>query len=437
MKKYAIILSLIIFLACLAYSFYFQIKPCCDERAYDNIALNFLKGKGFTEKLDVPIEKDRAICYVGQGYILFLAGLYKLFGHYYGVVWTFQALFHSLTCLLIFFICLNLFKQDISGKIGLLAMAIYGFWPDLVESTAMLLTEPLFLFFAVLGVYFAIKFFKNPNFKQAFFASLAIGLGASIRPTLIVFVFVFAILLFVKRVKKWPIYLIIFIVIPTIILCAFMYRNYLQHGRFVFATAGGYDLWVGNNIDANGEFEPTKEIRAYFEEYGFRDLDKKGISEVKKFVLEHPFHFLKLQLIKASKYFSLIRPTGWWRHLNKIEKSLTLLFSGLFGAIGFVFGISGIWLSFKEKNILYRLLAYLAIVGPIPIILIVVETRYRYQIYPFLAIFAAYFIILLFQKNQSKLYKIPLTIFIILLLNSIFDLINSFGAFLEHLHRII
>lgn len=449
MKKYAIILSLIILLVCLGYSLYFQIKPTVDAAGYDKIALNFLNGKGFLERLDVPIEKDRAIVRVGQSYVLFLALIYKVSGHHYPVVWVIQALLHALTCLLLFFVCLNIFtlhhsdegagfKKDISGKIGLLAMGLYGFWPDLIESTAMLLTETFFLFLAVLIVYLVIKFFQNPTIKKAIFLNIIISLAILNRPTILLFSFIFiGIILFKKGFQKRFVHLIPFIMLPIIIVGSWMYYNYSTHGRFILCTTGGYDLWVGNNINANGEMEPSDEIRAYWNEYGFVNIDKKGISEVKKFAIEHPFHFIKLQLIKTSKYFSLIRPTGWWHHLGKIGKSLTLLFSGLFGAIGFIFGISGIWHSLKKKDFFHRLLFYLAICGPIAVIPIVVGTRYRYQLYPFLAIFAAYFLVMLFLKKQKALYKIPLVIFVIFLLNSIYDLIADFDVFLEHLHRII
>jgi hypothetical protein len=436
--KYPIILSLIVFLACIAYSFYFKIPPRGDEQTYDNVAVNFLNGKGFIERLDIPIYKDRGIFYstLGQGYVIFLAFLYKLFGHYYAVVWIVQALLHALTALFLFFICLLIFK-DSADKIGLLAMGIYGFWPDLIESTAMLLTEPVFLFFAVLTIYFLIKFFQKPKIATVFLLSSGIALGSSIRPTLNLILLVIAVLILVRKPQKWPIYLLILIVFPILISVLFMYRNYVQYNRFTLTTTAGYDLWVGNNINANGEFEIAPEIRNYFENYGFFDIGKKGISEVKKFATEYPVKFIKLQMIKTSKYFSLIRPSGWWPHLNKVEKSLTLLFSGLFGAIGFIFGISGMWKAFKGKDFFHRLLVYLAVCGPVAVIPIVVGTRYRYQIYPLLAIFAAYFLINLFQKRQKILYKIPLTIFAVLVLNSIYDLITNYNVFLEHVHRII
>lgn len=435
--KYPIIISLIVFAVCLVYSFCVKAEPWGDEVAYDNIAWNIVEGRGFVEDSKVPLEMDKGIARVGQGYAFFLAGIYKIFGHSDAAVQIIQALFHALSCLILFFICLKLFKKDISEKIGLLAMGLYGFWPDLIESTAMISTEPIFLILAILSVYLAIKFFKKPSIKIVLFLSFVIGLGASIRPTIVLFILVFIILLFVKKIEKRYIYLIFFILIPAIILCVFMYRNYLQHGRFVFTTAGGYDLWVGNNLQADGEMMPSKEIRAYFEEHGFRDIDNKGISEVKKFIIEHPVQFITLQSIKKSKYFSLIRPTGWWPYLSKLGKSLTLLFSGLFGAIGFIFGISGMWLAFRKKDFFHRMLIYLTVCGPIAVIPIVVGTRYRYQIYPFLAIFAAYFLMNLFLKKQKGLYKIFLAVFIIFAFNSIYDLVINFDVFLEHLNRII
>ena len=436
--KYPIILALIIFLVCIGYSFYFQIEPFVDAAAYDTIAMNIAQGRGYVEFPDRPLGMDRDIVRIGQSYTVFLALIYKIFGHHYSVVWVFQALLHSLTCLLLFFVCLNIFKKDISEKVGLLAMGLYGFWSDLVESTATLMTEIFFLFLAVLIIYLAIKFFQNPDIKRAIFISIITSIAVFTRPTVLLFVLVLAIVVFFKKnLEKKYVYIALFILIPLIAMSFWMYRNYLKYDRFVFSTTGGYDLWIGNNPQANGEMEPSKEIRDYFNKYGFVNIDKKGISEVKKFAIEHPFHFIKLQLIKTSKYFSLIRPSGWWPYLNKIETSLTLFFSGLFGAIGFIFGISGIWLSLKKKNFFYRLLVFLAICGPIAVIPIVVGTRYRYQIYPFLAIFAAYFLILFFVQKKKNLYKIPLVIFVIFLLNSIYDLVVSFDVFLEHLNRII
>ena len=122
--KYPIILALLVFLACIGYSFYFQIEPVVDAAAYDRIAMNIAEGRGYAEFPDRPLGMDRDIIHIGQAYTVFLAFIYKIFGQHYSVVWVFQALLHSLTCLLLFFVCLEVFKKDISQKIGLLAMGL-------------------------------------------------------------------------------------------------------------------------------------------------------------------------------------------------------------------------------------------------------------------------------------------------------------------------
>ena len=203
--KYLIILSLVIFLACLVYSFCIKDEPMGDERDYDEIALSIAEGRGF-------LVDATAISKVCQGYILLLAGFYKVFGHHYVIVQIVQALLHALSCLILFFICVKIFEKDISEKVGLVAMGLYGFWPDLIETTSMLEAETVFLFFAILSIYFAIEFFKKPDIKKALWLSLAIGLGASMRLTIVLFVLVIAILLFVsKQIKRRYIYLIFFI----------------------------------------------------------------------------------------------------------------------------------------------------------------------------------------------------------------------------------
>ncbi|MCX6731761.1 MAG: hypothetical protein NTX55_02110 [Candidatus Parcubacteria bacterium] len=73
----------------LIHSFYFRIQPIVDARAYDNIATNLASGKGYLEDASAPKEKDAAIARVGPGYELFLAGVYKIFGHHYKIIWFF------------------------------------------------------------------------------------------------------------------------------------------------------------------------------------------------------------------------------------------------------------------------------------------------------------------------------------------------------------
>ena len=48
----------------------------------------------------------------------------------------------------------------------------------------------------------------------------------------------------------------------------------------------------------------------------------------------------------------------------------------------------------KRNDISWYLLAVFALLQPLAVIPIIVETRYRYPFFPFLAVFAAYFLLL-------------------------------------------
>src|SRR5574341_463665 len=70
------------FCASLSYSFYFQIEPIVDARAYDNLAWDIAQGKGY--------EAVSSIARPGPAYEYFLALIYYIFGHHYEAVWIFQ-----------------------------------------------------------------------------------------------------------------------------------------------------------------------------------------------------------------------------------------------------------------------------------------------------------------------------------------------------------
>ena len=111
-NKILILILLFSFLVSLAYSFYFQIKPAVDARAYDVIAQNIVAGNGYREDPGGDIAQDNAITRVGPLYEFTLAGIYKIFGHQYGPVWIFQALLHALSAWLIYLTAMLIFAES-------------------------------------------------------------------------------------------------------------------------------------------------------------------------------------------------------------------------------------------------------------------------------------------------------------------------------------
>jgi len=248
-------------------------------------------------------------------------------------------------------------------------------------------------------------------------------------------------LIFWKKIKLTNrlAYCFLIIIIPILIIGPWTYRNYLTYNYFVLTTgAGSYNLWVGNHHGANGELDvATPEMVDYLVNKGVAASNEKGEKEFLNFVKTYPGEYIKLLLVKTSKYFSLVRPTGWWNHLqDTIFLPITLGWSALFSALLFIFGLSGWWLAWRqEKSYPIRLVQWLMVLLPLPIILTIVATRYRYPIYPLMAIFAGYFLVNFWLQKEKRKNNLIILLVVasILIINSALDFYFNFDMVKSHL----
>jgi len=108
--------------------------------------------------------------------------------------------------------------------------------------------------------------------------------------------------------------------------------------------------------------------------------------------------------------------------------------SALASVILFIFGLAGFLRLLKsDDNPVNYLLAF-TIITPLIIFITVVETRYRFQIYPLLMIFAGYFIVFLSKQKKWQFNKIFLLATAIILANGLIDLILSMEKFRERIN---
>ncbi|MGB9598754.1 MAG: ArnT family glycosyltransferase [Minisyncoccales bacterium] len=417
----------------LFHSFYFKIPPQVDARAYHNIAKNIISGNGYREDFSLPPEKDLAIMRVGPGYELFLAGIYKIFGPHYQIIWVFQAIFHALTAFLIFLISREIFQKPEGVLIGLFSALFVAFSPDLILASSMLLAENLAIFLLVLSIYFLFKYLNRPTYSNFTFSSLFLILAILTRSQFI-FITPLFLLIFKKEWKKIFIFILLFILIFS----PWFIRNYKTYGIFLpFNAAAGYNLWNGNHLGASGEMEIDYQPMIEFaKNHTPLELHQKGVAEFKQFLASHPFEFLKITLRRLSIFFSLSRPTGFWPGFSIVQQMITAFFSFIYSIFIFILGFSGMIWAFKKfagedkKKIL--LLALFAFSIPFSVMFLVVETRYRYPIYPFLAIFSGIALVALREiwNKNLKIFLLPLLIFF---LNAILDFGLNFTKFWDKL----
>lgn len=440
-NKASRILAMIVgggFLFSVAYSFYFRIPPMVDARAYDTIAWNVASGRGYREVLGIALVNDWVIARVGPGYELFLAGFYKIFGHHLQIIWVAQAVLHALSALLVFLISKKIFRATAAPTIGLIAAALVALSPDQITISAMLLTETLGIFLLLATILAGYGYLEKPNFWRVTIFVAIFFLAVMVRtPTIFLLAPIGALFIW----KKYWRHAIYFAVALVILFAPWTIRNYQLYGVFLPTNvSAGLNLLMGNYLGASGEQESDNVVIAILlkQNSNIIDTDKTARQMAIQTIIHAPGTFVLRTLHRASIYFSLARPTGFWFHLVGWPRLLTIITSTLWTAILFLGAAIGIgsWLknAATDRKRVLLLLGY-AFVLPLSIIAIVVETRYRMPIYPLLAIFAGYGFYLLAKKRVS--WQPTLILMGVLLLNTISDVGTNIQRIVEHLHGLI
>lgn len=436
-KKKAILLIVILsFLLSLGYSLVYKIEPVVDAQAYDRIAVNLVNGFGFREDSQKSFEFDTAIVRAGPAYEFFLAGVYTVFGHHYEIIWVLQALLHALTVYLIYLIGRSVFGEY-GETIGLIAAVFFAIHPDLIEISAMLMTETLYLFLITLTIWLFIKLYHEPNkILYSILLALVVGVAILSRPTVIFFIPVILVYYFFNKKYKS---IFIFLFCLGLTLLPWIIRNYLIYHQFILTTMiGEYNLWLGNTLISNGGqiASGPNPLMDYTAIHGFFSLKQKASEVFWTFFTTHPFVFIKLCLVRTVRYFSLIRPMGFWFYQIGLSKLIFIVSSGMAIAIIFITGFSGMVLSWREKNFLFYYLFFFAITSPLALLPTVVQSRYRFQIYPFLVLFGAYFLSSLFVK-YSCTKKVLLVVTLFLVFISLLDFYMFWSVVWERIKILI
>jgi 4-amino-4-deoxy-L-arabinose transferase-like glycosyltransferase len=390
-KKEQIILIIIflIFAVSAGYAFFYQIKPTTDARVYVKTAFNIAEGYGFRVDRTVPIAEDMIITFQGPLYQYFLAGIYFIFGHIHAIVWIAQSLLRAFTALLLYLIAVNIFGEE-ERRIGWISAIVFGFHPDLIEIGAMMMTETFFIFLSVLAVYTFVILYKKLSFLNSLFLGLFFGLAVLSRSSVGIFILPFGFYFISRRdYVKFILFLLIFFLVMT----PWTIRNYKVYGEFIPTMANfGYNFWVGNHEGGDGEGGNTPELAAAQKEYGYIGANYYAFKQFKKFVMTHPFQYIKFIISRTIKYFSFVRPMGFWIYQQGLGQFVFIVSSVLGSLILFWTSFAGIFIWFKKEKE-NRLLGYFfsfVFFSVLSLVPILYETRYRLPVYPFLALFSGF-----------------------------------------------
>lgn len=330
------------------------------------------------------------------GYPLFLAFIYKIFGH--NIV--FAKIANVFLSLLLCFLCYKIAKRVKDNYVPRITLIILCFFPSQIFFTSILGSEILFsnLFLTVIYL-LIIQVEKNRGFLLPIFTGLFLGLATLTRGVTLFFPLV--IFFFFLSLKKKGFIKNFFIVLFSMFLILFpwIFRNKQKIGYFTLSTNVGASLWVGNNPESSGngicpdksEFKyipPDPEIQV--------KTDRLCLNLSIDFIKNNPFKFLKLGIKKQMNLFatdmfplenklkSLGEKLRWNRYI------ILAVFSQTYYILIFFLFISGIFLYFKKKKskffslFLYTIVYWMAIH-----FLFFGMDRFHFPIVPILTIFAS------------------------------------------------
>jgi hypothetical protein len=376
------------------------------EEEYGKFAINVYKGYGYKFHPDLPETSYRMPLYV-----LFLVGLWNLFGFdlYDGLIA--QCVFDTLTTLILFLLITLIFHEKMIGLFAAFLWAIYiPEWNYVVnlytEMTVTLLLICHFLFF--------IKALKMDSRRYLALSGVFLGLTTLTRPESHLYIFLLWIPLMVAyrkdKVKVLSRY-VLFLTIYFIVLSPWIVRNYRLTGRFIATVPMVGFIYIYNNIADEADADPY--VKAIFKEgrdqnyfdmiihkkYSEVELSGMFWSEEKKYIVNH---FDKYFMNCVTRFLALLFNYNGWKDRPFTYKDI------MFVSANFCF-----WLSVFITCFLYRPSSYVLLVPIWCYMLYQVgalsclhgEPRYLLKIWPYLIMHFAFVIFILVSKIRT--YIVP------------------------------
>ncbi|MFH1393065.1 MAG: glycosyltransferase family 39 protein [Patescibacteria group bacterium] len=313
-----------------------------DQLSYDGIAIDILNNGRFTDRGQPTFREP--------GYPLFLASIYKIFGHNYDAVRFIQIILFGLLAVFIYLLSRDIFGEKIAIFSSLGIALFYG----LANQAGLIMTELLFTFLICLFVYLIYKASAEKGNKWLIFSALILG-GATLVRGMAEFLFFLVIInlfiIFRGKISYKKIFykVIIFTACFFMVLMPWLVKTNFKNSVFISSLTGhflllqtermkelfphyaghfvGYSLgyYVSERLGFNTGSSSDK-YTSYFENpiqsktteliaagYDYSDINNIFIKEALPQIVEHPAQFLSVSILNFFNFNSpiLIRGPLW------------------------------------------------------------------------------------------------------------------------------
>ena len=438
-RKFIILLFCLALVSGIFWGVNYSKDPGDDALGYDQNALLTLENGVFFKGAQIS---DRPL------YPIFLAGIYKVFGHNYWAVRIIQIFLFIFSCFLVYWLCQMIFNE----KIARLASLIMALCYSIASYTGLLLRGVFLLFLVVLLIYCLYR--AQLSYKNIWFILSGIVMGLAILTNMVLqflpllIMLNFLIIGWKLGLKKIYPKIIMFFLAFLLIITPWLITNFIYFDHLPFSSGGGLHLaskvekmeniegkytqhLVGNTL---GDFFAQKWYPNYnrkearlgwqaFQEYHAWNIQGKDqtiidnimITEAKQKILKHPIMFLKITSIDFLKFNTPMIPNVRMQHmfaethpeLSDFTKASIILIIRFFYLIFFALIIYAIVKNIKnwqKMSWLFIIILYFNIIYS----LIHAIARYSLPIYPFYIILFTLGVLAIGQRLSIKSFNTSL-----------------------------
>ncbi len=358
-----------------------------DERDFDTIAQNVVKGNGFSRVPDASVPMIRRV----PLYPLFLALIYKLFVHSFSAVRVLQIILVALTGLIGYLVVRLIFE----GKSAFLALLLIGLWPPLIVFSTRIMAEVLNTFLLSLSILCLVMLVRRRSIALAFISGLLIGIATLCKPTTALFpILGFIFLIMAYRSKREALcHGVVLILAAAIAISPWTIRNYREFKSFIPLQLGvSPGFWVGTDISEGGRWQGEDKMLHHKFSKALRDnhlyVEKFYFKEAMDNIKENPADYLILLVKKAGGFWR--RPSVGGVERFGLKKILIRGSNYLLHYLIIVFGIIGSILVVKRKILLAYPLVLILFYYTLMYAFLFAEPRYHIPVLPILIILATY-----------------------------------------------
>ncbi|HOJ30684.1 MAG TPA: glycosyltransferase family 39 protein [bacterium] len=365
---------------------------------WDELGWKLASGQGYWVNNPYFVDGEPFYSWRAPGFPLFLAGIYKIFGHSFLAAKIGLAFISSLTAVFLF----PLAAFFVGNRAAMACAAFYAVYPVAIFWTGYLAPETLTAFFVVVLTFLSVLAVRTDRLLICFVSGIIFGCLFLTRPlTIVLFPVILVYFLIHKQkiVKKSLLFCTgCLIVFPWIV------RNYLIHHTLVLgSTEGGVVFYIANNEKVLGEpsgFYHAENITEF-----------RGLSEVE---IDRKFYRMGFDFVKKnpSLYFKLVmdRFVRFWRFFphtisgpGEPYSKKHVIISVFVETPLIILGWIGFFLSFRQWRNFFVLHGFIVTFSTFTI-LIRTAIRYRFPVMPLMLVFAIYTLWLFkkFRENHAR-----------------------------------